>query len=153
MSLGSTRQLQPRLTGAPHDNAPSHDVAENITMCFSPAFQHDPPKGPPATGGTNQDRGDSRPIMEHSLLTVSDFVGDLVEGGRDSYMFTVDVARAYKNFPLDPLDWPLACIKWDDQYMVDIVMPFGVRSSSLNMQRVANLIVLILEKEGIKARM
>ena len=92
-------------------------------------------------------------VRDHSLPTVSDFVGDLVGSGRGSYMFTVDVARAYKNFRLDPLDWPLACIKWEGHYLIDIAMPFGARSSSSNMQRVANFIVRILGVEGIKARM
>ena len=49
---------------------------------------------------------------EHSLPTVNDFAGDLLNMGTGAYMFTVDVARAYKNFRLDPLDWPLACIRW-----------------------------------------
>ena len=92
-------------------------------------------------------------VREHSLPTVTDFVDDLRASGRGSYMFTVDVARAYKNFRLDPLDWPLACIEWDGCHYVDVAMPFGARSSSSNMQRVANFVVRILAGKGIRARM
>ena len=70
-----------------------------------------------------------------------------------AYMFTLDVARAYKNFRVDPLDWPLMCMKWDGAYYVETLMPFGARSSSCNMQRVASMITRILGQEGIKARM
>ena len=92
-------------------------------------------------------------IREHSLPTVADFVQDLREVGIGASMFTVDVAIDYKNFRLDPLDWPLACGAWQGHHYVDIAMPFGARSSSSNMQRVANFIVRILSDKGIKARM
>ena len=92
-------------------------------------------------------------IREHSLPTVSDIVADLQDMGAGSYMFTVDVARAYKNFRLDLLDWPLACTQWEGRYYLDVAMPFGARSSSSNMQRIANFIVRVLGQEGISAKM
>ena len=46
-------------------------------------------------------------VGEHTLPTVADFVEDLRDVGVGAYMFTLDVARAYKNFRVDPLDWPL----------------------------------------------
>ena len=70
-----------------------------------------------------------------------------------AYMFTVDVARAYKNFRVDPLDWPLMCIRWEGGYYVETSMPFGATSSSCNMQRVADMITRVLAEEGIHARM
>ena len=36
---------------------------------------------------------------------------------------------------------------------IEMAMPFGARSSSSNMQRVANMVVRILAEEGIRARM
>ena len=90
---------------------------------------------------------------EHSLPTVSDFVDDLKQMGAGSYMFTVDLDRAYKNFRADPLDWPLMCLKWDGSFYVETAMPFGARSSSANMQRAANVITRILGKEGVCVRM
>ena len=100
-----------------------------------------------------QKNGTLGEVRDHTLPTVADFVGDLKEVGVGAVMFTVDVARAYKNFRVDALDWPLMCIKWDDRYYVETAMPFGARSSSCYMQRVANMIVRILGKKGIRARM
>ena len=92
-------------------------------------------------------------VRDHTLPTIADFVQDLKETGVGAYMFTVDVARAYKNFRVDPLDWPLMCINWEDRVYIETAMPFGARSSSNNMQRVANMITRILGEEGIRAKM
>ena len=68
-------------------------------------------------------------------------------------MFTLDIARAYKNFMSNPLDWPLLCVQWRGQYFVETSMPFGSRASSCFMQRVANFITRVLRSEGITAIM
>lgn len=67
-------------------------------------------------------------------------------------MSTVDISRAYKNFRSDPLDWPLLCAHWDNQYYCDVTLPFGARASSLHMQSAANAIVFALEQQGVFAR-
>ena len=90
---------------------------------------------------------------DHSLPTVADFVGDLKAAGRGAYMFTVDLERAYKNFRVDHLDWPLMSLQWEGAHYLETAMPFGARASSANMQRVANLIVRVLTQEGMSARM
>ena len=92
-------------------------------------------------------------VRDHTLPTVAEFVEDLKQVGVGAFMFTMDVARAYKNFRVDPLDWPLMCIRWDQKVYVETAMPFGARSSSCNMQRVANFIVRVLNDEGIRAKM
>ena len=92
-------------------------------------------------------------VRDHSLPTVAEFVEVIKDMGQGSYMFTVDLERAYKNVRIDPLDWPLLCVRWKDLHYVETAMPFGAHSSSANMQRVANLIVRVLTGEGIKTRM
>ena len=92
-------------------------------------------------------------VRDHSLPTVAEFVEDLKDVGEGAFMFTVDIERAYKNFRVDPLDWPLMCLKWKDGFYVETAMPFGARSSSSNMQRVADFVVGILTREGMRAKM
>lgn len=90
---------------------------------------------------------------QHCLPTVHEFVDRLRHVGRNAYMSTVDILRAYKNLRSDPLDWPLLCARWQDKYYCDITVPFGARASSMHMQSVANAIVDILANNGIEARM
>ena len=92
-------------------------------------------------------------VTDHTLPSVADLVRVLRSTGSGAYLCTVDIARAYKNFFSDPLDWPLLCVKWAQQYYLDVSMPFGARASSCFMQRVANLITRILADEGITAIM
>ena len=94
--------------------------------------------------------GDER---EHVLPTIDALVQDIISIGPGTYLSTLDVSRAYKNFKSDPLDWPLLVIKWSDKYYCDISMPFGGRASSYHMQRVADYIVRILKDKGVRAWM
>ena len=94
--------------------------------------------------------GDER---EHVLPTIDALVQDIISIGPGTYLSTLDVSRAYKNFKSDPLDWPLLVIKWSDKYYCDISMPFGARTGSCHMQRVANYIVRILKDKGVHAKM
>lgn len=88
---------------------------------------------------------------EHSLPTIDDAVGRIGQIRSGAYMCSIDIARAYKKFKSDPLDWPLLCLQWDNSYYCDISMPFGSRASSYHMQTVTNALVNVLENNGIYA--
>lgn len=62
---------------------------------------------------------------------------------------SIDISRAYRNFMLDPLDWPLNCIHHAGQFYIDRAMPFGSRISSVYMQRMALFIQRALLIRGI----
>ena len=92
-------------------------------------------------------------VRNHSLPSISDLTAHLRRMGSSTYMSTVDIARAYKNFLSDPLDWPLLCVHWRDQHFIELSVPFGSRASSCFMQRIANFITRVLRDEGITALM
>lgn len=83
---------------------------------------------------------------------MTEFVDKVKESGRNSYLASVDISRAYKNFRSDPLDWPLLCGYWDNAYYCDVTLPFGARASSYHMQSIANAIRDILEENNICVR-
>lgn len=88
-------------------------------------------------------------ILEHDLPTVSQAVDVIRSRGFEVHLATIDLERAYRNFKTDPYDWPLTCIRYNDQYFVDTALPFGSRASSLYVQRVAEFIQRILRQKGI----
>ena len=92
-------------------------------------------------------------VRQHKLPTISDIVSILKESPEGTCMFTIDIARAYRNFKSDPLDWPLLCVQWKGSHFIDVSMPFGARASSCHMQRVADFIMCILRSEGMKGAM
>lgn len=75
--------------------------------------------------------------VSHSLPTVDDAICIIASHGFSVHLASIDIARAYRNFMLDPYDWPLTCISHMGEYYLDNRMPFGSRLSSLNMQRIA----------------
>ena len=92
-------------------------------------------------------------VRQHTLPSVADLASALKRLGTGAYLFTVDIARAYKNFNSDPLDWPLLCVRWNGAYYTDLSMPFGARASSCFMQRIANFVTRVLRDEGMEAMM
>lgn len=86
---------------------------------------------------------------DHMLPSVDIVVAELARLGPGACMATTDISRAYKNFSSCPLDWPLLGFMWNSKYYTDITMPFGARSSSCHMQRVADAITRMLARRGI----
>ena len=56
--------------------------------------------------------------------------------GRGCYLYKLDLARAYRQLPSDPLDWPLLGLWWNNKYYVDKRVPFGLRHGALCCERV-----------------
>lgn len=63
----------------------------------------------------------------------------------------IDIERAYRNYRADPLDWPLLVIAAQNQYYIDIELPFGARLSSLYVQKIAEFITRALAARDIQA--
>lgn len=89
----------------------------------------------------------------HTLPTVDDVIADIILAGNGAFMFTLDIARAYKNFVSCPLFWPLLVFRWKSGFYIDISIPFGSRVSSLHMQSIANILVTIIKAQGVAAHM
>lgn len=87
--------------------------------------------------------------VTHRLPRLEDVVKFVADRGFYVALATIDIKRAYRNFPGCPLDYPLNMIKFKEQYYLDLAMPFGARTSSLYMQKAADLISRALQKRGI----
>lgn len=87
--------------------------------------------------------------ITHRLPRIEDVVDRVAALGFQVALATIDIKRAYRNFPGCPLDYPLNTIRFRNQYFIDLAMPFGARTSSLYMQKSADLITRALQKHGI----
>ena len=85
------------------------------------------------------------PTIESAVTTIAEMCPGQI------HMAVVDLARAYRQFPVSPLDWPLLAIKVANQYYFDRRLPFGGRLSSYTMQMVADFIVRCLTRRKIRA--
>jgi hypothetical protein len=64
-------------------------------------------------------------------------------------LFKIDLARAFRQLSIDPLDVPYLGIKWGGKQYCDTALSFGFRHGSAICQRVTDVIRYILKKRGI----
>ena len=60
--------------------------------------------------------------------------------GKNCYIYKLDLSRAYRQLPCDPLDWPLLGIEWDENFYVDTKVPFGLRHGAQYCERVTSAV-------------
>lgn len=71
----------------------------------------------------------------------------IVRWGRGSWLSKIDLKRAYRQFAIDPFDYPLLGIKWDGEWFVDVRLPFGLKWAAAVCQRATEAIAFMAEKE------
>ncbi|KAK3750300.1 hypothetical protein QZH41_001767 [Actinostola sp. cb2023] len=59
-----------------------------------------------------------------------------------------DLRKAYRQVPVDPLDYPLLGFEWHDNFYFDVVLAMGQRSAALSCQRVTSGISFICSANG-----
>ena len=85
---------------------------------------------------------------DHTLPTTDSLVDIIRAMDYEVYMFSIDIARAYRNFHSDPLDWPLMGISFAGDLLIDTALPFGARNSSLFMQKIAEYLSRAMAAKG-----
>ena len=92
--------------------------------------------------------------VQHALPTISDLLDTIREVGmQHARMAVIDISRAYRHFPVCPLDWPLLVLAHNGEYYFDRATPFGARISSFVMQMAADFVVRALAAKGISSLM
>ena len=61
------------------------------------------------------------------LPTARDLAHQLVQSGQGTYMYGLDLARAYRQMRIDPADWPLMGLRWKGRWFLDKCPAFGIR--------------------------
>lgn len=59
-----------------------------------------------------------------------------------------DLKRAYRQFPVDPHDYPLLGYFWNGNFYFDVVLPMGLRTAAMACQRATNAVCYILSTAG-----
>ena len=76
-----------------------------------------------------------------------DLIADHVAAlGPGCLLFKCDLRRAYRQFPMDPYDYPLLGCSWNDHYYFDVVLPMGLRTAAMACQQSINAVSYILSR-------
>ena len=80
--------------------------------------------------------------------TLFDTATELVHlTGKGCYLTKVDIKHAYRLLPVRPEDRPLLVYYWQGKYYVDLVLPFGGRSSASIFTSFSDLVCWILRNK------
>ena len=78
-----------------------------------------------------------------------DLIADRVAAlGSGCLLFKRDLRRAYRQFPVDPYDYPLLEYSWNGHYYFDVVLPMGLRTAAMACQSSTNAVSYILSCAG-----
>ena len=69
----------------------------------------------------------------------------LMKAGKGSLLCKLDIKHAYRLLPVKPDQWHHLCYYWEGQYYVDLVLPFGLRSSGAIFNQFASLVRWIIQ--------
>ena len=81
------------------------------------------------------------------LPTAEDMMNLIRRHGRGCFMYSRDLARAYRQLRSDPLDWPLLGVMWEQKWYFDISIPFGIRKGAMCCQRTTDGVSYIMSRE------
>ena len=81
------------------------------------------------------------------LPTPMDLANKMRALGKGCLLYKVDLSRAYRQLRSDPLDWSLLGVEWDQQFFVDIAVPFGLRHGASACQRTTEAVVQLAEHD------
>lgn len=84
--------------------------------------------------------------ISYTLPSIGDLITKLQMEGKGALVWKADLARAYRQLRVDPLDAPLLGIKVGDLYYIDRCPSFGCKTSSAACQRMSNAIVYLMAK-------
>ena len=68
----------------------------------------------------------------------------LMRAGPGSLLCKLDIKHAYRLLPVKPDQWHHLCYRWEGNYYVDLVLPFGLRSSGAIFNKFASLVRWII---------
>ncbi|KAK3709028.1 hypothetical protein QZH41_004299 [Actinostola sp. cb2023] len=83
-----------------------------------------------------------------SYPSVDTIAERILSVGPACLIYKRDLRKAYRQVPVDPLDYPLLGFEWHDNFYFDVVLAMGQRSAALSCQRVTSGISFICSANG-----
>ena len=64
-------------------------------------------------------------VYQLKYPTVDTITEHLCKLGKQALLYKIDLARAFRQLPVDPYDYNLLTLKWKNSYFCDLYTPFG----------------------------
>ena len=124
------------------DQPPPHQTQERLDLSW-PA-----PPVCSVNGGTPTETYLGRPKKMH-LPSAQDMVDLIKEAGTGCFLYCRVIARAYRQLPLDLLDWLLVCFMVKGKFYADISLLFCLQWATASCQDTTWLVARHLQGQGV----
>ena len=88
--------------------------------------------------------------FKFALPTIADLVKQVIKAGKGSYIWSADLARAYRQLRVCPLSVPLLGLKYNNEIYLDLAPSFGCRMSAMACARTTAAVTWLLKKQGLE---
>ena len=105
------------------------------------------PQGASVNSGIPKNSLDGAPVKLW-LSNPATLANKISEYRKGCLLYKVDLTRAYRQLRTDPLDWPFLMLQWEDQFFLDISIPFGLRHKASACQRTTEAVSAIAREEA-----
>ena len=99
-------------------------------------------------GGSVND-GISSPLCTLTYTSVDRVARAAHQLGPGALLAKADIKSAYRLVPVHPEDWLLLGMQWKGEYIVDVILPFGLRSAPKVFTAVADALEWCVRQRGV----
>ena len=104
------------------------------------------PRGQSLNDHVSKDRFDGN-LFALKLPSIDNVVQDIIDTVNDPVLFKVDVARAFRNLPVDPADTLKFGLKINNQYFLDKSVAFGWIHGTASYQLISDAVAYIMRDQ------
>ena len=80
--------------------------------------------------------------------TIDSITQHLVKLGKGALLYKIDLSRAFRQLPIDPHDYDLLVLNWQNSYYCDLFMAFGFREGSQFCSRLTDFFKYLMFKKN-----
>ena len=80
--------------------------------------------------------------------TIDMVIEKIKQLGPEALLYKIDLERVFRNLRIDPIAYPLCCLKWDDITYVDVGIAFGLKIGAAACQMCTDVIMFKLHQQG-----
>ena len=84
-------------------------------------------------------------VVYPTIDTIDDDVASL---GQGCLVLKCDLKKVYRQFPLDPFDYPLLGYQWNGKLYFDVVLPMGLETAPVACQCSTSAVCYMLTQDG-----
>ena len=82
--------------------------------------------------------------------TVDHITEKLKQVGPFARLYKIDISRAFRHVRMDPYDYDLLGLYWNDRSYIDLSLPFGLRHGAQIFQRISDAIRYVMRQNGFQ---